>query len=103
MERDDEPAERSLTVSLQVGRGLPPVLLGLAVAVRNLVLILISMGVVDYVAPAWVLVRDTATGTILLRLSAGREPGVGEHLLQVLSADLPRLSRSDFLATWSGS
>lgn len=93
-------AADELRLRLKVGRVLRGRPLVAVVALRELVvgsLLATTTGV----APSWVLVEDLRTGRVVQRVSAGRDPGVGEHLLERMQADLDSMGRRDFLARWA--
>lgn len=51
-------------------------------------------------APAWVVVTCRSTSSEVGRLSAGREPYVGETLLMSVQASMSELSPEEFLRRW---
>lgn len=90
-------------VRLQVGRLLRGPLLGVAVAVRNLALFVVTLGSGSYddlLAPAWVVVYRLLSFEEVGRLAAGRYAGEGERLLAEVEASLTALSAEDFLTEW---
>lgn len=96
-----ETAGELYAAYLKVGRVLPTPLLALVVLLRNVVFLVLSDGSFsELVAPAWVVVTRHSDGSVVGRLSAGREPGAGEHILTSVRADLRRLRPAEFLQRW---
>ena len=90
-------------VRLQVGRVLTGRLLAGVTALRGLLLSFVTGGMegVDMVAPSWVVVSRQDDGTEVGRISAGREPGSGEHLVASVRASTAELDDAAFLERWS--
>ncbi len=90
-------ASEDLDLTLQVGRVLRGRPLALAVLLRELPLYLLD-GSGSRAAPAWVVVRERRSGVEVLRVSAGREVGAGELILETMSREAGELDRETFLA-----
>ncbi len=88
-------------VRLQVGRVLRGPLLAVAVALRVIVVSLLTASWAGgWLAPAWVVVSRKGTGEVVGRLSAGREPGAGEALLDEVQASMCDKTVEEFLRRW---
>ncbi len=86
---------------LQVGRWLKDPLLAIVVVLRNLPLVIVTLGFWDgtgLLAPAWVVVLRRADGTVVRKIPAGRAEGAGEEELAAVQADLQSLDVHAFLA-----
>ncbi len=99
----DAPAEEEFTARLQVGRWLRGPFLAVAVLVRNVVLVFVTLGFgwdLNLLAPTWVVVSRRATGEEVGRLTAGRFAGDGERLLAEVEVSLKEMSAEEFLSNW---
>lgn len=86
---------------LQVGRVLRGPLLALAVALRVIVVSLLTASWAgEWLAPAWVVVLRKDTREEVGRISAGREPGAGEGLLDAVQTSLSDKTVGEFLLEW---
>ncbi len=83
---------------LRLGRWLPlPLVVVLSLA-RGL--LLSFLGAIT-TAPAYVVVTQREDGRVVGRLSAGRDPGVGEHLLQAVRESMNETDPQGFLRRWN--
>ena len=69
-----------------------------AVVLRELATLPLG-GPLELVAPSWVIVTDRK-GVVVLRVPAGREPGVGLDLFEFMRQDARARTTSAFLARW---
>ncbi len=97
----EAPAGDVFEVRLQVGRVLRGPLLAVAVALRVIVVSLLTASWAgDWLAPAWVVVSRKGTREVVGRISAGREPGAGERLLDEVQASMSDKTVGEFLHRW---
>lgn len=91
-------ADEVYSAHLRLGRFLPlPLVVALSLA-RGIVLGFIFGG--GEAASAYVVVTRRSDGSVVGRLSAGREAHVGESLLQSVQATMRELSPAEFLPHW---
>jgi hypothetical protein len=89
-----------MSAHLQVGRWLKDPLLGIVVVLRNLPLMIVTLGFwdgTDLLAPAWVVVLRKSDGAVVDKIWAGRAAGAGEAELAAVQADLQSLDVQEFL------
>ncbi len=75
-------------------------LLGIAVALRNLLLVIVTLFYwdgTDLLAPTWVVVLRKSDGAVVAKIPAGRAAGAGEAELAAVQADLQSLDVQEFL------
>lgn len=96
-------AEDVYEARLQVGRVLSGRALAWVNVLRGIVVSAMTLGATEggTGAPAWVVIVRSDDGSEVARLSAGREPGVGEALLASVRASMADLSAEAFLRRWS--
>ncbi len=82
---------------LRLGRWLPLPLVVLLSLARGL--LLGFLGAVT-AAPAYVVVTHRDDGRMVGRLSAGRDPGVGEHLLAAVRDSMNETDPQGFMRLW---
>lgn len=95
-------ADEVYAAHLRLGRFLPLPVVALLSLLRNAALGLVGgtfLGT-ESTAPAWVVVTRRSDGGLVGRLSAGREPYVGETLLQSVQTSMSELSPEAFLQHW---
>lgn len=91
-------AADELNLRLQVGRVFRGSFLVAAVALREIATLPLG-GPTELVAPSWVIVTDPQ-GVVVLKVPAGREPGVGPDLREYMRQDAAAKTTAAFLARW---
>lgn len=93
-------AAEDFSAHLQVGRWLKDPLLAIVVVLRNLPLMILTVGFwdgQDLLAPAWVVVLRKTDGAVVYKIPAGRSADAGEEKLEAVQADLESLDVQEFL------
>lgn len=90
-------AAEAYEVHLRLGRWLPLPLVVLISFARGLLLSFLGD---PGTAPAYVVVTRRSDGHEVGRLSAGPDPGVGEHLLESVRESMKAADRKAFLRRW---
>ena len=86
---------------LQVGRLLKDPVLALVVVLRNLPLMILTLGFWDgtnCLAPSWVVVVRSSDGAVVYSVPAGRAADAGEEELAAVQSELDTLDVADFEA-----
>jgi hypothetical protein len=96
----EAPAGNIYSAHLQIGRRLRNPLLAIAVLLRHLGIVILTLGWwgfdADALAPAWVVLVRHADGKVVKKIAAGRDAGAGEAELAAVLDDLEALAVEDF-------
>ena len=93
-------ADEVYAAHLRLGRLLPLPFVILLSLIRGAALTFLVAAGGGGAAPAFVVVTRRLDGSCVGRLSAGREPHVGESLLQSVQASMHDMSPEAFLRHW---